>query len=96
MRGLFRTASLVVVLDDVDAGSRLLVFMLVTPGGGALPILCGGSLLRMLVNVVISSTWRIVLLTANGVVFCRAFRRWPAAMRILSASEMVGTVQCAG
>ena len=96
MRGLFRTASLVVVLDDVDAGSRLLVFMLVTLGGGALPTLCGGSLLRMLVNVVIASAWRIFSLTVNGVVFCRAFRRWPAAMSVLFASESVGTVQSAG
>ena len=96
MRGLFRTASLVVVLDDVDAGRRLLVSMLVTLGGGVLPTLCGGSLLMMLVNVLIASAWRIFLLAANDVVFCRAFRRWPAAMSVLSASEMVGTVQCAG
>ena len=59
MRGLFRTASLVVVLDDVDAGSRLLVFMMVTLGGGALATLCGGSLFRILANVVITSAWRI-------------------------------------
>ncbi len=50
MRRLFRTASLVVVLDEVDAGSRLLVLMLVTLGGGVLPTLCGGSLLMMFVN----------------------------------------------
>ena len=96
MRRLFRTASLVVVLDDVDTGSRLLVFMLVTLGGGVLPTLCGGSLFSMPANVVIASAWCIFLLTADGIVFCRAFRSWPAGMIALSASEMVGTVQWAG
>ena len=48
------------------------------------------------VNVVIIVACRIFLLVADGAVFWRACRRWPAAMSVLSASEMVGTVQCAG
>jgi len=76
MRGLFRTASFVVVLDDVlDVGGGLLSLMVVTLRGGTLVTLCGGSLFNIPVNVVIASAWRIFLLTADGIVFCSAFRR---------------------
>ena len=76
MRGIFCTASFVVVLDDVlDVRSGLSLFMMVTLGGGALPTVCGGSLFSIPVNDVIASAWRIFLLTADGIVFCRAFRR---------------------
>ena len=94
MRGLLRTASFVVVSDDVvDVGDGLLLLMMVTLGGGTLPTLCGGSLFSMPVNVVIASAWRILSLVAVGKVFWSAFSRWPAATSILSASEMAGTVQ---
>ena len=97
MRRLFCMASFVVVLDDVlDVGGGLLSLMVVTLRGGTLVTLCGGSLFNILVNVVIIVACRIFLLTADGAVFWRAFRRWHAAMSVLSASEMVGTVQCAG
>ena len=97
MHGLLRTASFVVVLDDVvNVGDGLLLLMIVTLGGGTLPTLWGGSLFNILVNVVIIVACCIFSLTADGAVFWRAFRRWPAAMSVLSASEMVGTVQCAG
>ena len=80
----------------LDIGGRVFEVLVVTLGGGALATLCGGSLLRILVNVVIASAWRIFLLTADGIVFCSALRRWPAASIELSTSEMVGTVQWAG
>ena len=97
MRGLLRTASFVVVLDDVDdVGDGLLLLLMVTLGGGTLSTFCGGSLFNILVNVEIIVACRIFLLVADGAVFLRAFRRWPAAMSVLSASEIVGTVQCAG
>ena len=97
MRGLLRIASLVVVLDDVDAvGDRSTLVLMVPLGGGTLPTLCGGSLFSILVNVEIIVACCIFSLVADGVVFLRAFRRWPAAMSVLSASEIVGTVQWAG
>ena len=81
------------MLDDVlDVGGRVFEVLVVTLGGGALATLCGGSLFRILVNVVIASAWRILSLTADGIVFCSALRRWPTVISVLSASEMVGTV----
>ena len=97
MRGLLRTASLVVVLDDVDAvGVRLWLVLMVTLGGGTSPTLCGGSLSNIFVNVEIIIACRTFSLVADGIAFRRAFRRWPAAISVLSASEIVGTVQWAG
>ena len=93
----FCTASFVVVLDNVlNVGSGLFLLLMFTLGGGESPTLCGGSLFNIFVSVVIIVAWRIFSLTVDGIVFCRAFRRWPAAMSILSASQMVGTVQWAG
>ena len=76
MRGLFRTDSFVVVLEDVlNVGGRVFEVLVVTLGDGALSTLCGGSLLRILVNVVIASVWCIFLLTVDGIAFCSALRR---------------------
>ena len=64
------------MLEDVLAvGGRVFEVLVVTLGGGALATLCGGSLFRILVNAVIASAWRILSLTADGVVFCSALRR---------------------
>ena len=90
-------ASFVVVLDDVlDVENGLFVLLMFTLGGGESPTLCGGSLFNIFVSVAIIVAWRIFSLTADGIVFCRAFRGWSAVMSVLSASEMVGTVQWAG
>ena len=90
-------ASFVVVLDDVlDIGGGLFILSIVTLGGDALATLCVSSLVRMLVNFVIASAWRILSLVAVGKFFWSTFRRWPATTSVLSASEMVSTVQWAG
>ena len=97
MHGLICTASFVVVLDNVlDVGSGLFILLMFTLGGGESPTLCGDSLFNISVSVAIIFAWHIFSLTVDGIVFCRAFRRWHATMSVLSALEMVGTVQWAG
>ena len=97
MRGLFCTASFDVVLDDVlDVGGGVFVLSRVTLRGDALATLCGGLLFRILVSVFITSEWRVLSFVADGNIFRSAFRRWLAMTSVLSASEMVGTVQWTG